>query len=164
MAPMQLQINSLGELFKPLSNDEIGNLHSSLETSFEEYGLETHPFKVGCLVTMFNLIRFSFANQIKWYNDIVGPEYALKYPDDTLAFLVISSPSMFERAFLPYLNFVVDKSLLKENSGFDPLDKCMQHYFNLLKKVRFLFDEKKKNWLTGSFYSKQKPHLTPKST
>jgi len=51
----------------------------------EPLGFEVHPFLIG------------------WYNDQVSEKFRLPYPDSTLSFVVISQPSMFEKAFLPFL-------------------------------------------------------------
>jgi len=80
-------------------------------------GLESHPFEIG------------------WYNELVGPHFALDYPPSTLAYAVISGPDVFERAVLPYLN-----SRLKKKGGeddkeeaviMDPLDDSMVAAFGL---------------------------------
>ena len=48
----------------------------------------------------------------------------LPHPDDTLAVVVISTPSMFELAFLPFL----------ESSGCqglsDPIDQCVKQHIS----------------------------------
>ncbi|XP_048457713.1 cyanocobalamin reductase / alkylcobalamin dealkylase isoform X3 [Rhincodon typus] len=51
-----------------------------------------------------------------------------KYQDDTLAFVILSTPQMFEKAFKPY---IADKLLATVR---DPIDECVVHYFTLLKK------------------------------
>ena len=59
--------------------------------------------------------------QIGWYNSVLPPSLHLAYPDDSLAILVLSTPSMFEHAFLPFM----------ERRGFqglsDPIDQCVKH-------------------------------------
>ncbi|XP_035990474.1 cyanocobalamin reductase / alkylcobalamin dealkylase-like, partial [Fundulus heteroclitus] len=66
-------------------------------------GFEVYPLKVG------------------WYNSVLPPSFHLPYPDDTLAAVVLSTPAMFEQAFLPFL----------EQRGFhklcDPVDQCVRH-------------------------------------
>uniref|UniRef100_UPI00398E9B1F cyanocobalamin reductase / alkylcobalamin dealkylase isoform X2 n=1 Tax=Pristiophorus japonicus TaxID=55135 RepID=UPI00398E9B1F len=42
---------------------------------------------------------------IGWYNAVMQPSFHLQYPDDTLAFVVLSMPQMFEKAFKPFINF-----------------------------------------------------------
>ena len=51
----------------------------------EDRGFEAHPFKIG------------------WYNESVGEKFELPYSCDTLAFVIISQPSMFENTFLPFV-------------------------------------------------------------
>ena len=67
--------------------------------------------------------------QIGWYNDAVQEVFRFAHPYDTLAFVIISTPSMFEKAFIPHL----------QNSGCssrrDPLDECIIHYFQKIKQV-----------------------------
>jgi len=57
---------------------------------------------------------------VGWYNEHIGPGFELAYPDDTLAFTVISTPSFFEKCFIPFV---------KENAAFatsgDLLDQCI---------------------------------------
>lgn len=72
---------------------------SQLVGSSEEKGLELYPFQVG------------------WYNSKVDAPFSFPLPHDTLAVLVVSRPSMFEKLFLP--------SVTREGftaGGVDPLD------------------------------------------
>lgn len=57
--------------------------------------------------------------QIGWYNDVVETPFNLKYSHDTLAFILVSTPSMFEASFIPYLREHGDTYTR------DPLDECM---------------------------------------
>ena len=75
-------------------------------------GLECHPFKMG------------------WYNNIVEPRFQLPHAPDTLALLIISTPSMFDRLFKP---FVTSSSYIP--GAFDPLDQCMKETFDNLKTI-----------------------------
>lgn len=59
--------------------------------------------------------------QVGWYNSVVSPTHRLAYPDDTLAAVVLSSPSMFEDAFLPSLKERSFQGLS------DPIDQCVRH-------------------------------------
>ncbi|XP_013772122.1 methylmalonic aciduria and homocystinuria type C protein homolog [Limulus polyphemus] len=69
-------------------------------------GLEVHPFKVG------------------WYNSQVKPVFKLPYDDNTVAFLIISTPQMFEKAFKPFV-------CSSELTGLkDPIDECMMFYLH----------------------------------
>ncbi|GCB62859.1 cyanocobalamin reductase / alkylcobalamin dealkylase [Scyliorhinus torazame] len=73
-------------------------------------GFECHPFKIG------------------WYNAVLQPSFHLQYPDDTLVFVVLSTPQMFEKAFKP---FIADKQL---STVRDPIDECAVLYFSLVKE------------------------------
>lgn len=60
--------------------------------------------------------------QVGWYNSTLSPALHLAYPNDTLAVVVLSTPSMFEQAFLP---FVEERGFQKLS---DPIDQCVKHY------------------------------------
>uniref|UniRef100_A0A8C7WXY4 Cyanocobalamin reductase / alkylcobalamin dealkylase n=1 Tax=Oryzias sinensis TaxID=183150 RepID=A0A8C7WXY4_9TELE len=60
--------------------------------------------------------------RIGWYNALLPPSLHLDYPDATLAVVVLSTPDMFERAFLPFL----ENRLFQRLS--DPVDQCVKHY------------------------------------
>ena len=62
---------------------------------------------------------FSF-HQVGWYNAVVTPPFRLPYHEDTLAVLLISTPTMFEKLFVPFL------SQKKHTLLLDPLDQCMK--------------------------------------
>lgn len=68
--------------------------------------------------------------QVGWYNAVVQPAFHLPYPDDTLAFVVLSTPSMFEKALKPFVN----KERLKIIR--DPVDQCVSYHLSRLKEVR----------------------------
>ena len=70
---------------RDLGLEDLAGLEAELKGLADDRGFEVHPFKVG------------------WYNQSVGGRFALPYSDDTLAFVVISQPSMFEKAFLPFV-------------------------------------------------------------
>lgn len=75
-------------------------------------GLECHPFKMG------------------WYNNVVEPRFQLPHPPDTLALVIISTPSMFDLLFKP---FVMSPSY---NPGaLDPLDQCLKETFYNLRTI-----------------------------
>ncbi|CAL8069140.1 unnamed protein product [Orchesella dallaii] len=85
-----------------------------LSSALEPIGLDVHPFLVG------------------WYNQKVGPKFQLDYPEDTLAFVIISGPDVFEKCIVPYVS-----CKLQENSDFhtkDPLDDSMKHVFGVVKE------------------------------
>ena len=66
--------------------DVVGDLQREIETVLSPNGFEVRPFLTG------------------WYNELVADKFHLDYPEDTLAFVIISQPSMFEKAFLPFLS------------------------------------------------------------
>ena len=57
--------------------------------------------------------------------------FHLDIPDDTVAFVIISTPDMFEKAFKP---FITRQDCLSVR---DPIDECVAHYFLLIKEVIF---------------------------
>lgn len=59
--------------------------------------------------------------QIGWYNSVLPASLHLAFPDDCLAVVVLSTPSMFEQAFLPFL----EKKSCQGLS--DPIDQCVRH-------------------------------------
>ncbi|XP_030627996.1 cyanocobalamin reductase / alkylcobalamin dealkylase [Chanos chanos] len=79
--------------------DIVGTLRSSLGS----LGFEVYPFKVA------------------WYNAVTSSAFHLRHPEDTLAVVILSTPSMFERLFLPFLRSR-RCDLVK-----DPIDQCVTH-------------------------------------
>jgi hypothetical protein len=67
-----------------LTPKELSALEVELKLLCEARGFEAHAFKVG------------------WYNAAVADKFAMPYSAETLAFVIISQPSMFEKAFLPF--------------------------------------------------------------
>ncbi|XP_066920356.1 cyanocobalamin reductase / alkylcobalamin dealkylase-like [Clytia hemisphaerica] len=87
----------------------LGKIEENLKKYEESIGLEFHPFCIG------------------WYNDRVSGNFKLDYPKDTLAFCVISTPSFFEKSFLPFV----------KNHEFcmnDPFDQCMISNYQNIKE------------------------------
>ncbi|KAM9620123.1 cyanocobalamin reductase / alkylcobalamin dealkylase isoform 4-T5 [Morphnus guianensis] len=99
-----------------------GRVAERLRGALGPLGFEVHAFKVG------------------WYNAILQPGFHLPYPDDTLAFVVLSTPSMFDKALKPFVN----KERLKIIR--DPVDQCVSHHLSHVKekfpdqKVDVIFD------------------------
>ena len=60
-------------------------------------------------------------SQVGWYNSLLPANFHLAYPDDTLAVVVLSTPSMFEQAFLPFME---EKGCQVQS---DPIDQCVKH-------------------------------------
>lgn len=94
---------------KPM--DHIKIIEEVFNDIFLKYGLEYASFKVG------------------WYNEQVSKFFQLPYHPDTLSYVIISTPSMFEKSFLP---FVEDENCLR--TTIDPLDQCMKYHFNLVSE------------------------------
>ena len=96
-----------------LNGEDLENIVESMKIEAEKYGMEAAPFLV------------------KWYNDTLKDKrFQLGASGNTLAFLIISAPSMFEKAFLPFmLKDYGDEGQFERR---DPLDECMMHYFRLL--------------------------------
>ena len=80
-------------------------LTSALRAELGPLGFECHPLLIG------------------WYNAQVSAGFHLPQSADTLAILVISTPDMFERCFVPHVRRVGQDS----SSRRDPLDSCMRH-------------------------------------
>jgi len=95
--------------------EEVGRLENDVLNRVSEVlgplGFESHPFLV------------------EWYNQQVSDKFTLDYPVDTLACIVISQPTMFEKAFVPFLEEKWDKTHIQ-----DPIDQCMVHYFSKVKE------------------------------
>ena len=77
--------NSSSLRMRDLNTDELAALEIELREATEKLGFEAHPFKIG------------------WYNESVGEKFTIPYTDDTLAFVIVSRPCMFEKAFLPFI-------------------------------------------------------------
>lgn len=80
---------------------EIDNISNTLNEILSPFAIETYPFK------------------ISWYNECVPSVFKLPHHPDTLCYVAISTPSTFEKAFLP---FVMDN---RNASVKDPYDQCM---------------------------------------
>ena len=89
---------------------QLREIWTALDSYGRPLGLEVTPFKAG------------------WYNGALQDgRFAFDVPEDTLAFVVVSAPSMFENAFLPFVSQDVD--------GTDPLDRCMRHHFEAMCRL-----------------------------
>ena len=99
-----------------LTEEKYADIISTLEETASNCGLETYPFKTG------------------WYNEALSDKkFELKDDYDTLAFVVISKPTMFEEAFLPFL---CQEATTGTNSEIkDPLDRCMKETFDRLSQL-----------------------------
>uniref|UniRef100_A0A8D3DLY2 Cyanocobalamin reductase / alkylcobalamin dealkylase n=1 Tax=Scophthalmus maximus TaxID=52904 RepID=A0A8D3DLY2_SCOMX len=74
-----------------------------LEECLSKQGFEVHPLKVG------------------WYNSLLPATLRLSCPDDSLALVVLSTPAMFEQAFLPFMEERGCRAVT------DPIDQCVKH-------------------------------------
>lgn len=96
---------------KLLSSNEVEEILSSLNVLLQSYGLEAHQFLIG------------------WYNDKVQNYFKISsYDSSTLAFSIVSTPSMFEKSFIP---FIVSTEV--EFNIRDPLDTCMKMILDKVK-------------------------------
>ncbi|XP_041791942.1 cyanocobalamin reductase / alkylcobalamin dealkylase [Chelmon rostratus] len=85
------------------SSANVEGITGLLENFLSKFGFEVYPLKVG------------------WYNSLLPPTLRLAYPDDSLAVVVFSTPSMFEQAFLPFMEERGCQGLS------DPIDQCVKH-------------------------------------
>lgn len=84
---------------------EIDRISTVLDEILTPLGIESYPFK------------------IQWYNDRVPGAFKFRHHPDTLCFVSISTPSTFEKAFLPFI-------LNHRNLALrDPFDQCMTACF-----------------------------------
>lgn len=94
-----------------ISLEGLKEIQKRLASVLNPYGFEYYPLKIG------------------WYNEQVAGCFRLPYHDDTLAFVIISTPSMFEKAFIPFVSKV---DWVK--TSMDPLDQCIMQHFSLIKE------------------------------
>ena len=95
------------------SNSQVySNIIDSLNKHYEPFGFEFHPFLVS------------------WYNSKVTQVFALPYQPNTLAVLVVSTPSMFEKSFLPFLSTKIDPSSTR-----DPLDQAVMEKIQEINSI-----------------------------
>uniref|UniRef100_A0A3Q3DKZ1 Cyanocobalamin reductase / alkylcobalamin dealkylase n=1 Tax=Hippocampus comes TaxID=109280 RepID=A0A3Q3DKZ1_HIPCM len=85
------------------SNVNMETVKKLLEESLGKLGFEVYTLKVG------------------WYNSVLPAKLHLPYADDSLAVLILSTPSMFEEAFLPFMKERGCQGLS------DPIDQCVKH-------------------------------------
>ena len=90
----------------------VQSLIEDLNKRYHTFGFELYPFLVS------------------WYNSRVAPVFTLPYKPDTLAILVISTPSMFEQTFIPFLEKKVDPSNTR-----DPLDQAIDNHFHNIDTI-----------------------------
>ncbi|XP_037105949.1 cyanocobalamin reductase / alkylcobalamin dealkylase isoform X2 [Syngnathus acus] len=81
----------------------VENVKKLLEDSLLKLGFEVYTLKVG------------------WYNSVLPTKLQLPYPNDSLAVVLLSTPAMFEQAFLPFMEEKGCQGLS------DPIDQCVKH-------------------------------------
>ncbi|XP_008275690.1 cyanocobalamin reductase / alkylcobalamin dealkylase [Stegastes partitus] len=84
------------------STVNVESIRGLLDDCLTKLGFEVYPLKVG------------------WYNSLLPATLHLSYPDDTLAMVVLSTPAMFEQAFLPFMEQRGCRGLS------DPIDQCVR--------------------------------------
>ncbi|CAG2170409.1 unnamed protein product [Oppiella nova] len=96
---------------KSITQQEFDVICTQLDTKLTPLGFECYPFKV------------------KWYNQMVSQEFHLPYDGNCLSFTIISTPDMFEKAFIPYIQMQNSVEIK------DPINECMKYYLNTLKEI-----------------------------
>lgn len=96
-----------------IHDDDVKLIQKTLENNLNSYGFEFHPFKVA------------------WYNSLVQPVFRLSYSEDTVGFLIISNPKMFENAFVP---FIKSNQELQDFTK-DPIDQCMMNHLSNISQL-----------------------------
>lgn len=87
------------------TTDDVADLMNVLLSNI---GFEVHFFKV------------------EWYNEKVSSAFHLKYKNDTLCAVVLTLPSFFEKAFLPFL--VLESQSQNKSTTKDAVDRCISFY------------------------------------
>ncbi|XP_029285031.1 cyanocobalamin reductase / alkylcobalamin dealkylase isoform X1 [Cottoperca gobio] len=85
------------------STANVEGITGLLNECLSKVGFEVYPLKVG------------------WYNSVLPPTLRLAYPDNSLAVVLLSTPAMFEQAFLPFME---EKGCQVMS---DPIDQCVKH-------------------------------------
>ncbi|XP_072505347.1 cyanocobalamin reductase / alkylcobalamin dealkylase isoform X1 [Notamacropus eugenii] len=67
-------------------------------------------------------------SQVGWYNALLPPAFQLPLPGPTLAFVVLSTPAMFDRALKPFLQSAHLQPVK------DPVDQCVAYHLTNLQK------------------------------
>ncbi|XP_074662218.1 cyanocobalamin reductase / alkylcobalamin dealkylase-like [Tubulanus polymorphus] len=90
--------------------ERVNDIQDNLNQKFTGSGFEFHPFLIG------------------WYHEKVSKSFRVNYPEDTVAFVVVSTPDMFEKSFLPFITRKDCNTDIR-----DPLDQCIAATFNDIK-------------------------------
>lgn len=67
--------------------------------------------------------------QVAWYNELLPSTFHLPLPGPTLAFLVLSTPAMFDRALKPFIQSCHLQPLT------DPVDQCVAYHLRRVTEV-----------------------------
>ncbi|XP_037005733.2 cyanocobalamin reductase / alkylcobalamin dealkylase isoform X2 [Artibeus jamaicensis] len=89
---------------------QVADLKQKIETTLSPFGFEVYPF------------------QVAWYNALLPPAFHLPLPGPTLAFLVLSTPAMFDKALKPFLQSCHLQSLT------DPVDQCVAYHLDRVRE------------------------------
>ncbi|KAK2106646.1 hypothetical protein P7K49_016160, partial [Saguinus oedipus] len=65
---------------------------------------------------------------VAWYNELLPPAFHLPLSGPTLAFLVLSTPAMFDRALKPFLQSCHLQMLT------DPVDQCVAYHLSRVRE------------------------------
>ncbi|ELW62174.1 methylmalonic aciduria and homocystinuria type C protein isoform X2 [Tupaia chinensis] len=88
----------------------VAELKQKIEDILCPFGFEVYPF------------------QVAWYNELLPPAFHLPLPGPTLAFLVLSTPAMFDRALKPFLRSCHLQPLT------DPVDQCVAYHLGQVRE------------------------------
>ncbi|OWK04662.1 MMACHC [Cervus elaphus hippelaphus] len=88
----------------------VAELKQKIEDTLCPFGFEVYPF------------------QVAWYNALLPPAFHLPLPGPTLAFLVLSTPAMFDRALKPFLQSRHLQPLT------DPVDQCVAYHLGRVRE------------------------------
>ncbi|XP_064137959.1 cyanocobalamin reductase / alkylcobalamin dealkylase isoform X1 [Loxodonta africana] len=89
---------------------QVSELKQKIEDTLCPFGFEVYPF------------------QVAWYNALLPPVFHLSLPGPTLAFLVLSTPAMFDRALKPFLQSCHLRPLT------DPVDQCVAYHLGRIRE------------------------------
>ncbi|XP_054428108.1 cyanocobalamin reductase / alkylcobalamin dealkylase [Pteronotus mesoamericanus] len=89
---------------------QVTELKKKIEDTLCPFGFEVYPF------------------QVAWYNALLPPAFHLPLPGPTLAFLVLSTPAMFDQAFKPFLQSCHLQPLT------DPVDQCVAYHLGRVRE------------------------------
>ncbi|KAI5938162.1 cyanocobalamin reductase / alkylcobalamin dealkylase isoform X1 [Manis javanica] len=89
---------------------QVAGLKQKIEDTLCPFGFEVYPF------------------QVAWYNALLPSAFHLPLPGPTLAFLVLSTPAMFDQALKPFLQQCHLRPLT------DPVDQCVAYHLGRVRE------------------------------